>query len=749
MAAQKKETRLTPREVARVAFRQWRKMTLVFCGVCASTLVLIAVWPRSYVSESKLFIRVGRESVGLDPTATTGQTINLQKSQTNEVNSALQILNSRLLAQEVVEAVGAQRILDDLPGGGQGATNGSTLNSVELWFTGMLNDVLRGVRLLDDVPESELAVRRLEKGLKSASPKDSTIITVSYRARSPQLAHEIVKAVTNAFVERHLVLNHTDGSLKFFSEQADMLHQELNAEQVKLRDRKNEFQVASIASKRSVFERQLRDVELQMLNTQRSLAYSKARIADLTKAIDGLAPEVVTNRVAGVANVARDSMREKLYELELEESKMRARFKDDHPLLVQVMKQREEAESILKDLPNDRTQTTEGLNLNQRALELELLQEKANSVALSARQTAVEQQKDELIKKLRELNDQEVELTELERNVKLLDGKYRMHVKKQEEARVIAEIGLDGISNVKVAQPATLVMKPAWPNKSLLAALGLAIAVAGAFSVGYLAETFDQTLRTPEQVEQELGLPVLLSLPYRKRGERQRAKAGATGTANGSLASGRRNFGALIGELARSNGNGHVNGNGHAKSVGILSCEKSTLRSRVATELAVQAARSKGEPVLLIDADVRQRRIAKKFRVDATPGLREVLAGVADVWACVHPAKSGNVAVMAPGQKNGQAMPKLSFGEKWARLDQIKSDFGLVVVDLPAASGTHNSPAAPAWLDETVLVVEAERTRVQAAQRAKEMLERAGVRVRGVVLANRREHIPGWLYHRL
>ena len=53
------------------------------------------------------------------------------------------------------------------------------------------------------------------------------------------------------------------------------------------------------------------------------------------------------------------------------------------------------------------------------------------------------------------------------------------------------------------------------------------------------------------------------------------------------------------------------------------------------------------------------------------------------------------------------------------------------------------------WLDEMVLVVDAEKTRIQAAKRAKDSLQRAGVHVTGVVLANRREHIPRWLYQRL
>ena len=83
------------------------------------------------------------------------------------------------------------------------------------------------------------------------------------------------------------------------------------------------------------------------------------------------------------------------------------------------------------------------------------------------------------------------------------------------------------------------------------------------------------------------------------------------------------------------------------------------------------------------------------------------------------------------------------------QLDEIKTDYGLVVVDLPPERDMDAQSPAAEWLDEMVLVVEAERTRIQTAQRAKDMLDRAGVHVTGVVLANRREHIPRWLYQRL
>jgi uncharacterized protein involved in exopolysaccharide biosynthesis/Mrp family chromosome partitioning ATPase len=756
----KTQTGLTPREVMRVLFRHRGKIALFFCGALALTLLGIAVYPRSYTSEAKLFIRVGRESVALDPTATTGQTIMLQKTQADEVNSALQIVESREVMRRVVERLGAARILNDSPpkgdeqtAEGRSATWVDHIAATRVAVGSWLSQVLRQLRLSDPASPEDLAIRRLENGVKTWAPKDSTVITVSYSAASPQLAHDVVETITDVFLDEHVRLNHTEGSLRFFSEQAEKVQKELNAAQDALRDRKDKFHFASLESRRAIFAEQVKDVELQLLNTPRELAFSNAQIADLTQATAGLKPELVTNRVAGFANEGKDLMREKLYELEIEESKLKSRFKAEHPLLVQVEKQRKAAEAVLAGLPDDRTQTKQELNPNQRALELELIDVKAKNQALQARQAAAEKQRDHLNKELQDLNEQEVELSQLERNVQILDGKYRMHVAKLEEARVNDALGREQISNVKVAQPATLVGKPSSPKKPLLLALGLTIAFCGSIGWAFMAETFDQTLRTTEQVESALGVPVLASFPYRKRG-RGRAKSqdvaasAETNDHSSSTSIGEvpNRYRALVGELLCSNGNG--NGKLHGKAVGVVGCEASDSRSRVAAGLAVQAASLGTSPVLLIDADERHRRVARHFKINGSPGWRELLAGMADTESCVHRQTNGTLAVMPPGGQNGHASNGKPPGSTSAQLEKIKADYGIVVIDLPAP-GTLEPVVSPGWLDETVMVVEAERTRVQSAIRAKEVLERAGIRLRGVVLANRREHVPHWLYQRL
>lgn len=751
----------TPRDVARVVFRHFRRMAMVFFGVVILTLLVIALYPRGYTSEAKLFLKVGRESVALDPTATTGQTIMLQKTQVDEVNSALQVLTSREVLQRVVERVGAEQIVSDTPKAQAGTGEipakkqllwVQKLDEAKNWFMGQATSVLANLRLTDPGTLEDVAVRKLTSKVEAFAPKDSTVFTVSYTSGSPQLAHDVVDAVTDEFLAAHLRVNRTDGSLQFFSQQVETLKKDLAAAETALRDRKNEFQISTIDTRRNVLAEQQKDIELQLQGTQRELAYTDAQIADLTKAIRQLKPEIVTNRVAGFANEASDLMREKLYELEIEESKLKSQYQADHPLLVQVEQQRKQAEEIVKKMPTERTQTTAELNSNQRTLELELLQAKAHREALVARQLASQKQQLELNNQLRELNDHDTQLQELERTVQLLDGKYRMHFEKLEEARVNDELGRDGIQNIKVAQAATFVTKPTSPKKPIVLALGLLAAIVGAVTIPFVAEILDGTLRTTQQVESELRLPVLMSLSQQKTRRRKAKKSPAVGSHklatvgiewDDELEG---NYRSLACELL--NGSAGLRGDLQSKAVAIVGCDNASVRSQVAEELALQAAECGTEPVLLIDADEQRRHVANRFGLNGSPGWREVLAGVADAETCVHAAIGGRLAVMTPGAEDSLLADVGHAPLGRGQLDELKSRYGLVVVDLPSPRHI-DARAAGDWLDEAVLVVEAERTRTESAKRAKALLERAGIRVAGVVLANRREYVPQWLYNRL
>ena len=86
-------------------------LTFLLTMVLASLAIIYL--PREYRSEAIIFVRLGRESVSLDPTATTGSTVSVLESRDNEVNSIRDMLTSRALLESVVDQMGPDVVLGD------------------------------------------------------------------------------------------------------------------------------------------------------------------------------------------------------------------------------------------------------------------------------------------------------------------------------------------------------------------------------------------------------------------------------------------------------------------------------------------------------------------------------------------------------------------------------------------------------------------------------------------------------------
>ena len=83
------------RDVCRTLFRHKWKMALFFCTTLVLVLGGLSAYPRSYTSEARLFVRLGKESVSLDPTATLSQTLNVSVIEaSDEIKSLERITKS-------------------------------------------------------------------------------------------------------------------------------------------------------------------------------------------------------------------------------------------------------------------------------------------------------------------------------------------------------------------------------------------------------------------------------------------------------------------------------------------------------------------------------------------------------------------------------------------------------------------------------------------------------------------------------
>src|SRR5262245_4000337 len=109
------ESERPPAGLFRFAWRHWGKMVLTFSAVIAATLAYFSLAPREYRSDAKIFVRMGRESMSLDPTTTTGQYIAVADSRESEIHAVEELLLSRFAAENIVDQFGPAAILEKDP----------------------------------------------------------------------------------------------------------------------------------------------------------------------------------------------------------------------------------------------------------------------------------------------------------------------------------------------------------------------------------------------------------------------------------------------------------------------------------------------------------------------------------------------------------------------------------------------------------------------------------------------------------
>jgi uncharacterized protein involved in exopolysaccharide biosynthesis len=143
----------------------------------------------------------------------------------------------------------------------------------------------------------------------------------------------------------------------------------------------------------------------------------------------------------------------------------------------------------------------------------EITEQETRLEGLRARQRGQRRQLAEAQSRLRSLDNLETELKRLDRTLGLVEQDYALYAKKREEARINEAMDREKIANISVIAPALPPLKPVQPRKLLLIALALVLSPPGGVVMAFLLEYLDPSLRSREDVESQLGLALLASIP--------------------------------------------------------------------------------------------------------------------------------------------------------------------------------------------------------------------------------------------
>lgn len=622
----------------------------------------------------------------------------------NEINRFMQtqsaVITSRRIAYQVVDA---RKLADRADFLGEFATKRPD---------GMTDKQWQGAR-------REAAADQVSGGTKVTIPLETRIMTISFTSPDPQIAAEIANAVTDAFVQDDLKRN---------LETNTYAQTYLKGEITKLQQRVQEAEEATNAyAKANGIVAQAPVIEANADGTSTTTqtvtiatlasvnqAYTDARAKRIAaeqrwNAVANLSatqlPEVQQNGTIQAMISARSKSMTEL-------SQLRQRYGENYPRIRELNAE------------------VASLNAQINRATADVKNAIRDEFVIAQRQEqALEKELSKVSGKTLDEQDRRVKYNMLDREAASLRSQLASMLTRYNEVSAASNLKQSTSSKL---DPARVPGGPVSPNLPKNMLIGLFLGGALALAIAVLREAFDDRLRTTEDVERKLGLPLLGYTPDisdRDVADEVTDPFSILMEAYSSI---------------RTSIDFAVPGNNRVLQV--TSSEPSEGKSLTASTIARKYAQL-GRRTLLIDADLRKPSLFALFETTKPKvGFVEVLLGDVRFEDALIKGTPDNLDVLPVAPSKVNPVELLSSQVLVEFVERYREQYSLIIFDSVPVMGLADAPLLSRIADATIFIVEANRAHFGQAKTAIRRLLGAGARIAGVVLTKYRAAEAGMSY---
>lgn len=474
------DARATLREVA-AAFNRDRKWILrAFIIPMLLATISSFIPEKTFQSTSSLLVRFGREYV-YNPENGNAQPMAFDRDQT--LHAEAMILSSRGVIDRALSEIGIDKVYPSIAS-----------DSKE-----------------SPAKRIDLAAERLGKNLKAELQKDSNIIQVTFNHSDPDTAALVVNHIVSAYLDRRRAIFASPRSA-FLEEQVDRYQKRLAEVEGDLAKFQHEQNVVSFEHELTLLLDERNALELKLADATQDASSGTTRVQTLSRSL-GMVPADIQLLRESSTPVAVDAAKQKLLELRLKEHELKSKFFDDNPLVIDVRKEINNAESFIREQESRPRNTVRiGRNLVRDAVETDLIRARTDADSAAARQVARQDQLAAVTTRIAELAALQSRIVSLKREQKIVENGYLENMRRLQEARVMDELDRKAQANVSIVQSG---LRPA-TGKSyqfLIIGVGLVLSLLCALLVAFALALMRRSFLLPEHVERSLGLAVLATIP--------------------------------------------------------------------------------------------------------------------------------------------------------------------------------------------------------------------------------------------
>lgn len=167
--------------------------------------------------------------------------------------------------------------------------------------------------------------------------------------------------------------------------------------------------------------------------------------------------------------------------------------------------------------------------------------------------------------------------------------------------------------------------------------------------------------------------------------------------------------------------------------IGVTSSMRGEGKSTTAVNLSYVLA-EKGSPVLLIDGDLRIPSIAKKMRIDSSPGLTDLLMGHGAHMPDFRSTLLENWFILPSGDIPPNPSELLGSRRMEYILNSLRESFDYIIIDLPPVNIVSDALSIASLITGMVVVVREDYTEKKELERCFRQLQLSNVNVLGCIL---------------
>ncbi len=528
------------------------------------------------------------------------------------------------------------------------------------------------------------------------------IIRIAVTVPDPARASEIANAYAQNYLTMQLETKYETirDANEFIASRLSALREEvLDKERLVEEERTASGLLSSEGA--TLTEQALSGMQAELARAQADLAGARARLSGLESGEatgEVLDSQVIVNLRAQQAELAR------------QRAVMSTRYGPLHPEMEDMEQSIQEfdariAQEVARIIENVRTE------VNIAAQRVNAIQSQMNSQRTNLERNNVDA----------------VRLRDLERDAEASRATYESFL---ERFRQVAETSGIERPDARVISAASPPAEPSSPNLRLNLVLGMMLGLSlGALAV-FLVEALEQSLRTPEDVKNRLGLPWIGSVPFLDRRSR---------TVDGELLSPedfivKRPLSAF-GEALRTVRAGvfYANPDRRVKVVAVTSALPDEGKTTLAIGLARISALA-GSKTVLVDCDLRRRSATHSLGLEVEKGLTEVLFRTASLNEVIMKDAETGVDVVPLAQ--AEFTPRDLFGSEAMRtlLDALRARYDVIILDSAPVMPIADARVLAAQADTVLLVARWGRTPGSLVRSAAERIRAHGGKICGVVL---------------